>query len=236
MTAPHETPEFYNSAEFTVTITYRVQGGARWQTAYRRARKIAERLANHAARAAQVVEVTAAGGASEGGKPLSSERILFSAANSGHGTHSDPNRLDRYLDPEFERALRSLAEVNAATRRATQADRQRRRDVGCLNTYRSPSHPPARCLCVYCEPAAHEHALRLADAGTADPLTPLRCVCGRAVAAAGLRCCSRHRDHELVLLDSDPEPLQRLAGRQRATEPCDTSRGLDGPELPPPGP
>lgn len=234
MPQPHETPQFANSTEYTVTITFRVEGGARWQTAHRRARQIAERLANNAARAAGVVDVTAIGGASWDGKPLSTETIRFSAANSGHGTGENPTRFDRYLDPEFERGLRSLAEVRAAARQTSEADRRRRQDLGCLNTSRSPSLPAARCLCIYCEPAAYEHALQRAEAGTPDLLTTPRCICGRAVGTPGLRC-TEHRGHDLVLLDDDPSPLRRLAQRNRADEAPDRSRGIDGPELPPLG-
>lgn len=234
MNAPHETNEFVNSTEYTVAITFRVEGGALGPTALRRARKIAERLANHAARAAQVVEVTAVGGVSTEGKQLASERIRFAAANTGRGTYADPTLRDRYLDPEFERALRSLADAKAAAREATEADRQRRQDLGCLNTNWSSARPATRCLCVYCSPVAHEHGLRLADAGTPDPLTTPRCICGRGVAAPGL-ACSRHRDHELVVLDGDPPALQRLARRLQRPEPDDPGHGIDGPELPPPG-
>lgn len=236
MTAPHETPQFRNAAEYTVTITFRVEGGARWQTADRRARKIAERLTNHAARAAQVVEVSAVGGPSQDGKPFAPERIRFSAANSGAGSYGEPTKLGRYLDPEFERALASLAEVNAAARAVTEADQQRRQAIGCLNTYQSSSSslPAARCLCVYCAPGEHEHALRRAEAGQPDPLRSVRCICGRAVAAAGLRC-ARHIGVQLVVLDGDSERLRRLAQRQRPAEPPDPRRGVDGPELPPPG-
>lgn len=231
MTEPHETPEFFNSAEYTISITFRVAGGARRQTAHRRARKIAERLANAAARAAHVVEVTAAGGASSDGKPLTTERIRFSSANTGRGTNADPSKLDRYLDPEFERAVRSLDEANAAARRDIDADRERRKALGCMNTYRTSRGSDVRCLCAYCEPARHEHALDLAAADTPDPLSTPRCVCGRVVAAAGLRC-SRHRGHDLAALDGDPPALQRLVARLQRTPP---GRETDGPELPPPG-
>lgn len=233
MTAPHETPEFFNSTEYTVSITYRVDGGARWQTAHRRARKVAERLANAAARLAAVVEATAVGGASSDGTLLSTERIRFAAANTGLGTHGEPDKLDRYLDPEFERALQSLAEANAVARKSTEADRERRQDLGCLNTRRLASQLPLRCLCVYCEPAAYEHALQRAETGTPDPLRTPRCICGRAVAAAGLRC-SRHRGHELVVFDGDTPALQRLARRLHVDRPA-PGRDLGGPELPPPG-
>lgn len=241
MNAPHKAPEFANSTEYTVSITFRVEGGAREQTATRRARKIAERLVNHAARAGNVIEVTAVGGVSEGGRPLSTERLPFAAANTGHATNDEPSKLDRYLDPEFERGLDSLAEANAAAPGASEIDRHRRQTLGCLNTTRSATRPLSRCLCVYCAPVAYEHAVRRAEAGAPHPLVTPRCICGRAVAAAGLRCV-RHHSHELVVLDGDPPALQRLGRRQRGPEPRDPGReppppgrGIDGPELPPAG-
>lgn len=213
MTQPHETPEFRNSAEYTVTVTFRVAGGARWQTAHRHARCIAERLANHAARAAQVVEVTAVGGPSEHGRPFSPGWIRFAAANSGRGTYADPDRLDRYLDPEFERALASLADARATAADQVEADRARRQALGCLNTHQPSWRRALRCPCAYCSPGEHEHALRQSRAGEPDPLRTPRCVCGRAVTTAGQRC-ARHVGLELVVLDADPAPLHRLASHQ----------------------
>lgn len=234
MTEPHETPEFYNSTEYTLTVTFRVAGGARWQTAHRRARRVAERLANAAARAAHVVEVTAVGGASSDGRALSPERVHFSNANSGHARAADPSRLDRYLDPEFDRAMQSLDEANEAARREGTTDRERRKAVSCMNTYRAAGTQRARCLCAYCEPARHERALERAAAGQPDPLVIARCVCGRPVATAGMRC-DRHHDLEVVALDSDPSALKRLAMRLRV-DPSPPDQRRDGPDLTPPGP
>lgn len=213
MTRPHETPEFRHAAEYTVTITFRVAGGVRWQTALRRAHRVAERLANHAARAARVVEVTAIGGPSEHGRAFSPERIRFSAANSGRGTYADPDRLDRYLDPEFERALASLADARATAAAQDEADRARRQAIGCLNTHPPLTGRALQCPCVYCRPGEHEHARRHARAGQPDPLRTPRCVCGRAVATSGRRC-TRHVGLQLVVLDGDPASLHRLAGHQ----------------------
>lgn len=240
MTAPHETPEFQNSVEYTIQITVTVEGGARWQTAYRRAERIAERLANHATRAAHVVEVHGLAGPSRDGEPVRRDPIRFSAANAGRGTYGDPSKLDRYIDPDFERALDSLGEVNAKEGARRRADRERRLDLACRNAYRLDFGSPARCLCVYCRPADHEHALHVGS-GDADFLFGHRCLCG-ASAPAPHATCRRHGDHQLVVLEGDPEALERVAHRldQRRIErelngpPAGRSRELGRPDPPSP--
>lgn len=137
MTArPHERPEFYNAVTYAVTVAITVEGGKRRGTADRRARKVAERLANSAARTPGVIEVSAsAGWTTKDGEVHWPERVRFAEANSGQGTHAAPDKLDRYLDPDHELALRSLAEENAAAEQRRQADRDRRRVAGCRNTH-----------------------------------------------------------------------------------------------------
>lgn len=229
MTEPHETDEFRNSTEYTVAITFRVEGGARWQTAHRRAERIAERLASAATRAAKVVEVTARGGVSQDARPLTADRVRFSGANTGHGTYGEPDKLDRYLDPEFERALASLAAANAVAKARTDADRERRRAVGCMNSFRLSWDTPAACLCAYCEPDRHLDTVTGLRSGL--QFDPPRCVCGHVVTASGLRC-STHRDHELVVFDDDRDGLHRLAQQLRRSVP-EHQPHQDGPDLPP---
>jgi hypothetical protein len=94
-----------------------------------------ERLANAAPRAADVVEVSAVAGFAGGdGTLLAPRRVHFSAADTRHVTYGDPDKLDRYLDPEHERALASLLAANEAYRARQRADRERRQAVGCTNT------------------------------------------------------------------------------------------------------
>lgn len=203
---PHETPEFRNAAEFTVTITFKVAGGERLRTAEGRARKVAERLTAAATRMAGVVEVSARGGASREGDVHWPSPISFAAANAGRG---EQGRLTRYLDPGHERALRSLAAANAAYRERRQADEDRRRAVGCANAYPSllePSYAP--CECVYCLPG--ERAGPLDTPAGERWLFPPRCLCGVPVPVVGGRCLA-HRGVELVVLEGDARALVGLA-------------------------
>ncbi|MBW3579261.1 MAG: hypothetical protein KY462_16310 [Actinobacteria bacterium] len=229
MTAPHETPEFQHSVEYTVELTFRVEGSARWQTAYRRAERIAERLANYATRAAHVVEVHATGGPSTEGEIVTRDRVRFSEANTGRGIYGDTSKLDRWIDPEFERALDSLARANAEARARRNADRERRQAVSCPNTYRMDHEAPRDCACVYCAPGRHLDSHTGLASGV-QFLTP-RCLCGAPTAGWHQRC-SRHRDLELVVLDGDPPDLARFADLL-AREPREPDRR---PEQPPPGP
>lgn len=209
MAEPHERPEFANSIEYTVTLTYRVAGGKRRDTAQRRAEKVAARLASAAARAAGVVDVTARAGASVNGEVTWTDRVRFEAANTGHASYRDPSLLDRYLDPEYERALRSLAAADEAARTRRRADQERRMAVGCRNA--TFPNLGRYCHCVYCDPSAHTAP------GTAEAHSPFaehRCLCGRPVADAGQRCGS-HVHTRLVVLDHDPAELHRLAPSQR---------------------
>jgi hypothetical protein len=208
--APHETPQFQNAARYVVSVTFTVAGGARRETAERRAEKVAERLASAAARAAGVVEVTAvAGSAGSDGTIVVPRRVHFAAANTGAGTYADPQTLDRYLDPEFERALASLKAANEAFRARQQADRQRRLAVGCTNAYgASLFRERQRCECVYCQPDDYLVAHELAGRGS-HWFGPLRCLCGTPTPTGGR--CMHHRDATLVLLDGDPVSLQQLA-------------------------
>lgn len=125
MTQAHEHNRFRNAAVHTIAVTYTVAGGARPATARRRAEKVADRIASAAARLRDVVDVRAvAGPAGSNGEIGSPSRVRFTAANSGSGTYSEPDKLDRYLDPDHERALASLDAANAAWRR-----RQEQRDA-----------------------------------------------------------------------------------------------------------
>lgn len=204
---PHETPEFQHAAEFTIAVTFVVAGGKRSRTANQRAQRIFEQIANSAARLGHIVEVTAVGGPSHKSKITWPSPIAFSAANTDPLPVGKPTQFHRYLDPD--RALRSLAEVNAAQRARKEADRQRRLAVGCPNAHPSVLDGPRRCRCVYCDPEAHLLALRAARRGEPDRLLETRCLCGQGVAMAGQRCRA-HQGTEVVVLDGDPAALQLL--------------------------
>ena len=120
-----------------------------------------------------------------------------------------PDKLARYLDPERERALRSLSEANAAFRARRDADRRRRSAVSCRNTHQPLLDGPRSCPCVYCDPEAHLLALRAARREEPDPFIERRCVCGQPVAIAGQRCTA-HRSTDVMVLDGDPAALQLL--------------------------
>lgn len=125
MTQAHDHNRFRHAAVHTIAVTYTVAGGARPATARRRAEKVADPIASAAARLRDVVDVRAvAGPAGSDGEIFSPTRVRFAAANSGLGTYSEPDRLDRYLDPDHERALDSLNAANATWRR-----RQEQSDV-----------------------------------------------------------------------------------------------------------
>lgn len=211
MTAPHERPEFTNQATYTVAITYTVTGGARRATADRRAEKVAERLANAACRLGDVVDVTATAGANVNGEIILPKTVRFATANSGHDTHSQPGKLARYLDPDHERALASLAKANADYQARKDADRDRRRQVACANPYGPSAFLEHRaCDCVYCRPQEHWWAVEGEREAPGHWSNEHRCLCGQRVAAMGQRC-KPHRDASLVVLDGDPERLQLLA-------------------------
>lgn len=211
---PHERAEFYNAVTYAVTVTVTVQGAKRHGTADGRARKVAERLANAAARIPGVVEVSATAGPTVNGEVTRPERVRFAQANSGQGTYAEPGKLDRYLDPEHERAVQSLCAENAAAEKRRQADRDRRRNTGCTNTYALGPTDWRYCACVYCQPDEHLLAAQAAEEDRPSPFCNHRCVCGTPVPAAGQRCLS-HRRVEIVVLDADPDALQQLAEQQQ---------------------
>jgi hypothetical protein len=219
---PHERCAFTHAVTYTVVVTYTVAGGARHGTADRRGEQIAARLADAAARAKGVVEVTAQAGASRDGAILSPRRVRFAAANSGHGAFSEPAPLDRYLDADHELALRSLAAANAAYQAHAAADRARRAVVGCRNAHRYLGATRA-CACVYCDPEAHYATVRAQRRAGNDPFVEYRCVCGVSVTDLGARC-SAHRAVELVVLDGDGSALQLLA--------TDTDAAQASPQVP----
>ena len=211
MTKAHEHDRFRNAAVHTVAVTYTVAGGARPATARRRAEKVADRIASAAARLRDVVEAHAvAGPAGSDGEILVPTRVRFRAANSGSGTYSEPGRLDRYLDPDHERALASLDAANTAWRRRQDQDRDRRRAVGCENTHGTTDNLRRYCVCVYCEPQRHLDAHP--DTATALHTFPPRCICGTAVPSPGMRC-RQHRSTAIVVLNDDTGPLKELAAR-----------------------
>jgi hypothetical protein len=231
--SPYEVREFTNSVEYTIQLTFVVAGGARWRTAHARARKVAQRLANTAARAKGVVDVRAVAGASHDGELLTSERVCFDAANSGHGTGVDPTRLDRYLDPDHERALASLAEANATARVRRQADFDRRQAIGCANPAGLGPGLARPCRCAYCRPAEHLEVPAAYDAWVDGG----RCLCGRDSTPPAFGC-RPHDGQQLVVLDGDPLELARLAARivrSRATDRTQPPPGRDDSGPAPPG-
>jgi hypothetical protein len=233
--SPHETREFTNAVEYTVQLTFVVAGGARWRTAHARARRIAERLASTAARAKGVVDVRAVAGASHDGQLLTPERVCFDAANSGHGTGADPSKLDRYLDPDHERALASLAEANAKARVRRQADFDRRQAIGCSNPAGLGPGLARPCRCAYCRPDEHLE-VRTEPPPVAWPEAG-RCLCGRPSIPSPFGC-RPHHGQQLVVLDGDPPELARLAAviaRPLTTHRTQPPPGRDERGLPPPG-
>jgi hypothetical protein len=232
--SPHETREFTNSVEYTIQLTIVVAGGERWRTGHARARRIAERLANTAARAKGVVDVRAVAGASRDGEVLAPERVCFDAANSGHGTGVEPAKLDRYLDPDHERALASLADANAKARVRRQADFDRRCAIGCSKPAGLGPGIARPCRCAYCRP--HEHLELRAE--TPDPWADGgRCLCGHPSTPPAFGC-RPHRGQQLVVLDDDPAELVRLAARIAGSRTPDRTQppsGRDDPGLPPLG-
>jgi hypothetical protein len=232
--SPHEAREFTNSVEYTMKLTFVVAGGARWRTAHARARKVAERLASTAARAKGVVDVRAVAGASHDGEVLTAERVCFDAANSGHSTGVDPTRLDRYLDPDHERALASLADANVTARVRRQADFERRQAIGCANPAGLGAGLARPCRCAYCRPQEHLEGLAEAHEVSTDVG---RCQCGRPSIPPAFGC-RPHRGQQLVVLDGDPPELTRLAARVARSHAPDRTQpppGRDDPGLPPPG-
>jgi hypothetical protein len=230
----HEAREFTNSVEYTVQLTFVVAGGARWRTAHARARRIAERLANTAARTKGVVDVRAVAGASHDGQLLTPERACFEAANSGHSTGVEPSKLDRYLDPDHERALASLADANAAARARRRADFERRQAIGCSNPAGLGPGLARPCCCAYCRPEEHLEVRAEAHEPGEDGG---RCLCGRPSAPAAFGC-RPHRGQQLVVLDGDPPELPRLAARIARAHTADRTQpqpGRDEAGLPPPG-
>lgn len=208
MADAHEDPRFTNAATYTVAVTITVAGGARFRTAHRRAEKVAERLANAAARAADVVDASAKLGLVVNDEVVWTDAVAFSAANTGHGSHAAPERLFRYLDPDHERALVSLEAANARYRQNRVADRDRRQAVGCVNAQRLPWSDARVCSCVYCDPVLH-----LALALHGDREGSPRCLCGELSSL-----CRRHDGLVPVVLDDDAPELEQLRLRCAAAQ------------------
>ena len=216
MVEPHQDPRFYNAVEYTVAVTFTVRGGKRHGTADRQARKIAERLANNVARMVGVVEVRANAGPSRDGTITSARPVRFDVANTGHASYGEPAKLDRYLDPDHELALRSLAAANAAAQEHRRADLKRRLAAGCRNTSQYGSTRTI-CSCVYCEPDRHYDAVVAVRHGGPSPFIEYRCLCGQSVASLHERC-ALHRDTTIVVLADDPPTVQLLGDAQRETQ------------------
>ncbi len=211
MTAPHETDRFRNAATYTVAVTYTVAGGARRETAHRRARVVAERIASAAARLSDVVDASAVAGVpGPDGTLVARRAVYFANANTGRPDRGG-DKLNRYVDPDHERGLASLADANRQTRDHRDADQVRRQAVACLNTWRTPGRPSAACTCVYCQPGRHLELLT--DPSARAVWTP-RCICGRPVSDPGDRC-TRHTDTEIVVLDDDPDDLTTVSNKVR---------------------
>jgi hypothetical protein len=230
---PHEAPAFRNAATYSIELKVTVRGGARRHTADRRAEQVAEKLCNHAARLSDVVAVTATAGRSVAGEVILPQRVRFAAANSGLPGSEQDGRLACYLDPDHERALRSLAQAQAREDRLREADRQRRRALSCRNTYAVTAHQRERCPCVYCDPETHWRAAR-GQGGYPGALLRHLCLCGAPVAAAGERCV-HHRHAPLVVLDGDGSALQLLV-RDEAGERDTPARHRPDPAASPGGP
>ena len=209
MTEAHEDPRFVNSATYAVVVTITVAGGARPGTAHRRATRVAERLADTAARAADVVDVSAVSGpVTTTGEIIAPARVRFARANTGGTSAGDQGKLARYLDPDHERARASLAAVDARFRERQRADRQRRQAVGCANASGVGGSAGRRvCGCVYCDPTVH---LVVAQQPSGGRVEPPRCPCGSIVGTPGERCRS-HQHVELTVLDDDRQTLHELA-------------------------
>ena len=203
MPKPRETDAFCNAVTFTVA------GGARPGNAERPAMKVARRLTD-TARASGVADVTGMGDRSGRGEISRARPIPFADANTGHGTAGDPGLLERYLDPDHERALHLLRAANARYRACEQADRQRRIAAGCRNSYPSLLGRRAYCTGAYCQPALQLASAQSEQEHCVSPFNETGCVCGRHV-VHGLDRCDEHRDVQLVVLDSDPDELGRLA-------------------------
>lgn len=214
MTAAHER-EFAHAGRWTVVVSFTVAGGARRLTAEGRAVKIAARLVSAAARLAGVVEVRAVAGPTsptEDFVPLAPRRVRFDAANSGHGTYWQPKPRDRYLDPEHERALGSLAEANRAAEARRRAEESRRAAVGCANRYayaRTLRREQVLCDCVYCAPTLF--VAGLAPERDAFSFDRPRCVCGRPPDQRERRRCWSHTTAAIVVLEGDPSGVVEAA-------------------------
>ena len=217
MVESHDDPRFYNAVEYTVAVTFTVRGGKRHGTADRQARKIAERLASHAARLVGVVEVHATAGPSRDGQITSPRVVRFDAANTGHALPGERGMLSRYLDPDHELALRLLAAANDTAQERRRVDHKRRLAAGCRNAsaYASPRH---FCICVYCAPDRHYDAVAAVRTHGHSPFIEYHCLCGEPVTALHERC-AMHRLTIIVVLADDPPTLQLLADAQRETQP-----------------
>jgi hypothetical protein len=213
---PYEDPRFYNAVEYTVAVTFTVRGGKRHGTADRQARKIAERLASNAARMVGVVDVRATAGPSSDGQTTSPRLIRFAVANTGQARHGEPGKLDRYLDPDHELALRSLAAANAAAEERRRADHKRRLTAGCRHASQLAVFSRF-CECVYCQPDLHYDAVIAVRSSGHSPFIEHRCVCGHSVNGLGERCTLHHQT-TIAVLEDDPPTLQLLADAERETQ------------------
>ena len=226
MSSPHEEPAFTNSVTYTASITYTVRGGARPGTADRHALRIAEQLANAAARFASVAEVAGTAGRSWKGEVSRPTRLRFAAANTGTADVAEAGTLDRYLDPDYQRARRSLEAANTAYREHKAVDRQRRTAVNCRNANALTAHEQY-CTCVYCEPGQHQVAIEAERIDPGNQMIEHRCLCGQAVAAYGDRCLSHQDDATVRLLEGDSAALDEIAAAINRGHPSLRSSGRE---------
>lgn len=205
-----DAPALRHACSWQVTITYTVEAGARPATGWARAERLARRLANAAARSSGVLEVSAASGP-WGSKPAL-RRLQFEAANAGCGSYAQPELLDRYFDPDWQRDRKAVRTAEQRSRDASNADARRRSDLGCRNVARAASEPVRFCGCCYCDPADHLAAARLAviDDSVQEP-----CPCGVHLRGAACGDSAGHR-RALAVLEGDPPAARQVVAYHQA--------------------
>lgn len=160
-----------------------------------------------------MLEVSAASG------PWSSKptlrRLQFEAANAGCGSYAQPDVLDRYVDPDWQRNLDAVRDAEQRLRDLSAADRRRRMELGCRNAGRTASEPVRFCGCCYCDPVDQLAAARLA---VIDDSLKDACPCGAHLRGATCQDSSIHH-RTVAVLDRDPAALRQLAAYYREHQP-----------------